>query len=411
MAKEIKRWLIEPVKEALKQRRVVHISGARQTGKTTLTKQIIPDPDLFRSLDDTDMLNFALADPKSFVTNQNRIMVIDEIQKAPKLVSEIKLVVDKNKRPGQYLLTGSANILTLPRISDSLAGRIRYIRLRPLTMGEILGKKPSFLNHVKKGDFPTMIPGYDKATLIELAFRGGYPEAVVLKNNNQRKRWYTDYLTALIERDLVDISQIRRKDLIMSLIGILASWSAKFIELSSITSSMAIHKSTLESYIDALIAMLIFDRVSPWLKTDYERVGKRSKLYAADTGLMASLLGWKQDEVYLNDDRSGKLLETFVYQELIAQAELAGTYAITHYRDRQNREIDFLLENDDGSVLGIEVKASHSVSKGDFRAQEWFVENILKNKKPYTGIVLYSGDRVIRFSDRFTAVPTGALWL
>ena len=411
MDKEIKRWQTGAVKEALSLRRVVHISGARQTGKTTLTKQVIPDSGSYRTLDDTDMLNFALSDPKGFIANPGKTMVIDEIQKAPNLVSEIKIAVDKNKEPGQYLLTGSANLLTLPRISESLAGRVKYIRLRPFSMGEILEKEPSFIQRAYKGDFPEIISGYDKAALIKHAFCGGYPEVVALSNSNHRKDWHRDYIVALIERDLLDVSHIRRKDILSNLVGILSSWSAKYMELSSISSSLAIHKTTLENYIHALISMFLFDRLAPWIKTDYERVGRRSKIYAADTGIMASLLGWKEEDVFMSEDRSGKLIETFVYQELLAQIELLGNYTITHYRDRNNREIDFVIENEEGEILGIEVKSSHSVSRGDFKSQEWFKEHIHKSKKSYTGIILYSGDRVIRFSDTLSAVPSAALWL
>ena len=410
MTKELMRWQVKNVREALKLRRIVVISGGRQAGKTILSQQAVNTPGNYRSLDDTDMLEFALSDPKGFVINNTGTMVIDEIQKAPKIVPEIKLVVDKNKRPGQYLLTGSANILTLPAISDSLAGRVKYIRLRPLSAGEILEKKPSFLKRAFNRDFPNMITGYNKADIIELAFRGGYPEAAAIENPLHRKSWHTDYLKAIIDRDLKDIANIRRQDTLLSLFGILASWSAKFMELSQIASSLSVNKITLDSYINTLVSMFMFEKVPPWIKTDYERIGKRSKFYATDTGIMTSVLGWNPKDVFVNEDRSGKLIETFVFQELSAQIDLEDNYFLFQYRDRVDREIDFLVENEDGSLLGIEVKAGHNVSKNDFKHQEWFIENILKNKKPYTGIVLYSGDRTIRFSENMLAVPTAALW-
>ena len=409
MAKEYARWQTESVKEALKLRRVVAVSGARQAGKTTLSRQAVSGGD-YRSLDDTDMLDFALSDPKGFVMNKSGTMVIDEIQKAPKLVPEIKQVVDKNNSPGQYLLTGSANILTLPAISDSLAGRVKYIRLRPLTVGEILGKKPAFLKRAFDKDFPDRITGYGKADIIDLAFRGGYPEAVAINNPRHRKDWQLDYLTAIINRDMKDIANIRRQDALQRLFGILASWSAKFMEVSKITAALSINKITLDGYINTLVSMFMFEKVAPWLKTDYERAGRRSKFYAADTGVMAAVLGWNPGEVFTNTDRSGKLIETFVFQELAAQIDLENSYNLAQYRDRLGREIDFLVEREDGSLLGIEVKAGHNVSGDDFRAQKWFEENILKNEKPYTGIVLYSGDRTIHFEENMMAVPTAALW-
>ena len=406
----LNRWQSETVKEALKLRRAVVISGARQTGKTTLSQQIISSKGDYRSLDDTDMLDFALSDPKGFVKNQSDIMVIDEIQKAPGLIPEIKQVLDKNNRPGQYLLTGSANILTLPIISDSLAGRVKYTRLRPLTVGEFMEKKPMFLQQAFNRDFPDRITGFDKEAIIDFAFRGGFPEAAAINNPLDRKDWHKDYLKAIVERDLKDISNIRRQDTLRNLIDILASWSAKFMDMSQITTALSINKTTLDSYINTLISMFLFDKVLPWIKTDYERVGKRQKFFAADTGIMTSILGWNPKDIYMNQDRSGKLIETFVFQELAAQVDLDNQYSLYQYRDRTDKEIDFIVERDDGALLGIEVKAGHNVSKSDFAPQEWFVENIYKNKQPYTGIVLYSGDRTIRFSENMLAVPTAAFW-
>lgn len=419
MLNEYDRWQAESVKEALKFRRVVVVSGARQTGKTTLSRQILNHTDDYRSLDDTDMLNFALSDPKGFVMGKpgaiKGSMVIDEIQKAPKLIPEIKLVVDKYSSPGQYLLTGSTNILTLPAISDSLAGRVKHIRLRPLTTGEILRKKPTFLMRAFNKDFPGKIAGYNKKAIIDLAFRGGYPEAVAMEDQRHRKDWHIDYLQALIERDLKDIANIRRQDALKNLFGILASWSAKFIELSRITTALSINKITLDSYINTLVSMFMFEKVSPWLNTDYERIGKRPKFFATDTGIMTSVLGWKPEEVFMNPDRSGKLIETFIFQELAAHIDLESKYNLFHYRDRTNREIDFLVEREDKALLGIEIKAGHNVSIEDFSPQKWFIENILKNNQfysgqPYVGLVLYSGDRTIPFGENFLAVPTAALW-
>jgi predicted AAA+ superfamily ATPase len=410
MLKEFKRWQIDSIKEAMKLRRVVVVSGARQTGKTTLTKQVINEKGIYRSLDDTDMLKFALSDPKGFIINNSGTMVIDEIQKAPKLIPEIKQVVDKNNRPGQFLLTGSANILTLPTISDSLAGRVKHIRLRPLTAGEIMGKKPSFLKRAFGKDFPEKITGYNKADIIDLAFRGGYPEAAAINNLKHRKDWHTDYLNTIIERDLKDVANIHRQDTLKSLFGILASWSAKFMELTQITTALSVNKITLDSYINTLVLMFMFEKVPPWLKTDYERIGKRPKFYATDTGIMTSVLSWNPKDVFINNDRSGKLIETFVFQELAALIDLENKYYLFQYRDRVDREIDFLVEREDGALLGIEVKAGHNVSIDDFKAQKWFFKNIVKNKKSYTGIVIYSGDRTIHFEENLLAVPIAALW-
>jgi len=404
------RWRAQNVKNALKTRRVVIISGARQTGKTTLAKQILDKDGVFRPLDKKNYFDAANDDPSGFVQNETGTMVIDEIQKVKALIPEIKYAVDNNRRPGQYLLTGSANINSLPEVSESMAGRIKNIRLRPLTNGEILFRKPNFLENAFNRNFKRQIRNYDKKTIFELAFRGGFPEAVALKNQKDRKEWHKDYIDALIKKDLRDVANISRQDALKELILILASWSGKFMDIARICSSIGLSKPTLVSYINALNALFIFDKVAPWIKTDYDRVGLSYKTYMADTGLMTSLLGWEQKEVFLNVDRSGKLMETFVFQELSAQIDLDGDYNLYQYRDRENREIDFIVERGDGALLGIEVKAGHNASKEDFKHQIWFKENIVKGKNSYRAIVLYSGEDVLTFGDNLFAVPIAALW-
>jgi len=410
MSEMYPRWMAKYLKNALENRRVVIVSGARQTGKTTLTQQIQAPSFEFRTLDDTDLLDLALSDPKGFVKTSAETLVIDEIQKAPNLIPEIKMIVDKDNRNGQFLLTGSINLQTMPSATESLAGRVKNIRLRPLSVGEILRTKPKFFEWAFNTDFPTFIRGYDKRAIFELAFRGGYPETVRIKDLNERREWHKDYVKTLIDYDLKDIANIRRKDALEELIPILAAWSAKFMNINTIGSSLSLTKPTLDSYVNWLLSLFVFEKVSPWLKTDYERGGKKSKFYCSDTGIMTSILNWQMDKVMLDTDRSGKLMETFVFQELAAQVDLESKYSLYQYRDREKREIDFIVERDDGVTLGIEVKAGHNVSSKDFATQEWFRENILKNRKSYIGIVLYSGDRTIKYKDNFVAVPIASLW-
>jgi predicted AAA+ superfamily ATPase len=365
---------------------------------------------VYRSLDKNEFLQAAKYDPNEFVKNSRSTMVIDEIQKVPSLLSEIKLAVDKNNRPGQYLLTGSANLQTAASINDSLAGRIKHIRLRPLTTGEILGKKPNFLERAFNGNFPIQIKGYDKDAIFDFAFMGGYPEALRLKNAKERKEWHRDYIDNLINKDLHEVENIRRLDTIRDLVKILAGWSGKFMDKAKIGSTLEISKPTFDIYLNALISLFVFERVPPWTKTDYELAGKKSKIYATDTGLMASLLNWKRDDLFLAPDKSGKLMETFVFQELSAQIDLDSDYSLYQYRDIKKREIDFLIEKQNEGLVGIEVKASRSVSIEDFAPQIWFKKNIVKNKMPYRGIVLYTGEDTLSFGGGMSAVPIAALF-
>ncbi|MDR1430042.1 MAG: ATP-binding protein [Spirochaetaceae bacterium] len=409
MDKEYPRWQTQSVKKALQTRRVVIIAGSRQSGKTTLSRRFLDGNSVYRTLDDTTLLAAALSDPRGFVKNPSGTMIIDEIQKAPLLISEIKQAVDRDKRPGQYLLTGSANIQSLPNVSESLAGRVKNIHLRPFTVGEIFEKQPVFLRRAFSGDFSAQIKGFDKEAIFEMAFRGGYPEPVRLTTAPDRREWYRDYVDSLITRDLKDITNIRRQASLKDLIAILAAWSGKFMDIAGICSSLAISRITIESYINALMSLSIFEKAAPWIRSGYDRIGRRAKLYAADTGLMTSLLGWDLAEVLLNADRAGKLMETFVFQELSAQIDLESRYSLSQYRDRENREIDFIIENEYGSMLGIEVKAGHHVSRKDFAHLEWFKANLAREKR-FTGIVLYSGENTLSFDAGMLAVPLAALW-
>jgi len=411
MAREYLRWQVENIKKTLKTRRVVVLSGGRQSGKTTLLKQVFSEGDSFFSLDEDNLLKLAKEDPKGFIKHSSGTMFIDEIQKAPNLISEIKIAVDKNNRSGQFVLTGSANIQTLPIITDSMAGRNKRIRLRPLTMGEVLNRKPNFLKRAFALDFPRKIPGYDKERIFDFAFCGGYPEAVKMKNQKDRKEWHIDYIDDLINHDFKDIQNIRRQNELKELVLILAGWSGKYMDVAKIGSSLALSKPTVELYINALESLYVFERVNPWVRTDYDRVGRSPKFFANDTGVMTSILGWKKEDIMLDSDRSGKLMETFVYQELAAQIDLNRDYNLYQYRDYKQHEVDFLVERDDRTLLGIEVKAGHSVSREDFAPQIWFRENIVKGRAPYKGLILYSGEDTLSFGGGLLAVPTASLWL
>ncbi len=408
---DYKRWRIDNLRDALNTRRVVVISGARQTGKTTLARHVLSNESIFMPLDKIEILSAAQDDPAGFIKNNTGTMVIDEIQKAPLLIPEIKFIVDHDNRPGQYLLTGSIDITSLPDVSESMAGRIKNLRLRPLTVGETQEKLPNFIARAFSGDFPKIISGYDKKAILSLALRGGYPEVIRLNKENDRKDWHKDYLDTLIKRDLKDVANIKRQDVLRNLVGILAAWSGKFMDMTRICSTLGLSKPTIESYINALESMYLFEKVAPWTRTDYERVGRRHKLYATDTGFMSAVLGYKSQDILLDKDRSGKLIETFVFQELIAQVDLDNQYALFQYRDRKDREIDFLIERDDGALVGIEVKAGHTVSKDDFNHQIWFRDHIIRGTHPYQGIVLYSGEHTLSFGPDLLAVPTAALWL
>ncbi len=404
-----KRWQETNIKLALKTRRAVILSGSRQCGKTTTSKTLINKQSIYRTLDDTTLLQAAENDPQGFIELSKGTMIIDEVQRVPQLITAIKKAVDENTRYGQYLLTGSVNIQTLPTIKESLAGRVKKIRLRVLTTGEILRKKPNFLNRLKNQDFVNN-SGYNKEKISEIIFKGGFPEPLSYRKQSDRVSWYKDYIDTIIEYDLKDIANIKRQDSLKELTAIIASYSSKFIDKSKITSSMGIANQTLDSYLGVLENTYLTDKLHPWLKTDYERVNKQSKYFITDTGLMAALLNWKAQDLLLDTDKSGKIFETFVYNQLIALVELQNNqYELYHYRDREKREIDFIIQDNESNIYGIEVKSGSSVTKDQFKHLKWFRENLAKNKS-FTGIVLYTGEHVVSFGENMFAIPMNNLW-
>jgi len=403
------RWQKRTIEKLMLERRVLLLSGPRQSGKTTLARELESDQTEYRTLDDSTLREAAEVDPQGFVKRSTATLIIDEVQRVPSLFPAIKKAVDEDPRNGQYLLTGSTNIQSLPTVRESLAGRITKIRLRPLTHGEILKRDPRFIESAFDQSFSSSSLRFERDTLLEIALKGGFPEPMKLQERS-RRRWHDDYIDALLERDLKEIARIQRNRAMRELVHILAAWSGKFIDLSAIGSGLSIQRPTLESYINALETLYLVERVSPWVRTDYARVGKRSKLYMVDSGLMAGILKWKMDQVRFDSDRSGKLFETFALNEIMAQVEVGnGRYELFHYRDREKREIDFLIEREDSHLLGIEIKAGSAVHKNDFKHLLWFKNKIAKNNE-FIGIILYTGEYPVSFGHNLWAVPMGHLW-
>lgn len=402
----IERWQAEKLRAMMKVRRGVHLTGARQTGKSTLAGMVELPRARRYTFDDKLVRGVAAGDPHGFVRHDaGEAIVIDEIQKVPDVLEAIKMVVDADASPGQYLLTGSSNLHFAKAVKDSLAGRLGRVRLRALAAGEINGRPPDFLRRAFSGDFAPTYGDCAKRDVIRAAFRGGYPETQGFAAAD-RKEWFTAYLDDLLEKDVKDVTEIRKLSELRAVALWLLAHTAQFFAIEELAAKAGISKPTAQNYVEALRALYLFDSVPAWAKGDYDKVGKRAKWLATDPGLVANALGWDEEGVYMDDGRSGKLVETWVYQQLAATAEAEGGYSITHYRDNRKREIDFMVEREDGATLGVEVKAGQA-SPDDFKHLKWFAANLARG--PFTGVVLYSGDQTLRFGEGFHAVPMGAL--
>ncbi|MDR1452774.1 MAG: ATP-binding protein [Candidatus Margulisbacteria bacterium] len=399
------RWQAARIAESLKTMRVTFLAGARQCGKTTLAGYLAKQGFAYRTLDDIFALKAAQEDPQEFIRHNQKTMIIDEVQRVPELLLAIKQAVDVNRRYGQYLITGSANIQTLPTVKESLAGRVEKIRLRPFAYGEILGNAPMFLKRLRTRDFVEN-KAFTKKKILEIALAGGFPEALT-KKATSRGRWHRNYVEALIEKDLQDIANIRRQDVLRKLFAVICEYSAKYMDKASIGSSFAVARQTLDEYINVLENIYLLDRVAPWLNTGYDRVGRQDKIFVADTGLMSAVLRWNLAEVEFSGDKAGKLIETFVYNQLIAQIDLVGEAGLYHYRDNRKREIDFIIDTK-REIFGIEVKAGSGISATDFKHLKWFRDRI--SRKKFYGIVLYAGKQALPFGKDLKAVPLNNLW-
>jgi predicted AAA+ superfamily ATPase len=408
----IKRWQESNIKKALESSRIVILSGARQCGKTTMASNYaITHQDItFRSLDDIAMLTAAKADPHGFLLHHNRTMIIDEIQRAPELLIAIKKHVDVDNSPGQFLITGSADIQSLPTVTESLAGRVQKVRLHPLSQGEIFKSiHPNFITRTFQEQFNE--GSITKYEVLKLAMKGGFPESVLAKNEAISSVWCANYVDTLLEHDLRSISNIKRLDVIRELMKITAAWSSKFMDKTGIMSSLSITKPTFDSYFSVLKNMFLVDVVPSWIKTDYEYASKRGKIFMTDTGLMTGILGWNLGKIELDQDKCGKLIETFIYNQLIAEIDIYGNeYSLSHYRDSEKREIDFIVQDNDNNILAIEVKSGSAIPKDSFKHLRWFKEQMRKNVNKFTGIVLYTGEHIIPFGEHLYAVPIASMW-
>lgn len=394
---------LEPViREALADTPVVMVVGARQVGKSTLAGRLAA---VQYTLDDLSTLAAARSDPVGFVAGLPDGVLIDEIQRAPELLLPIKASVDRDRRPGRFLLTGSANVLTLPRVADSLAGRMSVQHLWPLSQGELAGRREDFIA-VAFG--PTLPAATTPNDLTERLLRGGYPE-VTARTQRRRAAWYEDYLRTVMERDVRDLSRISGIGELPKLLSLLATRSGNLLNLSDLGRDANLNNVTLGRYTELLRALYLVDLVPAWVSNIGKRLIKAPKVLMPDTGLAVHLLGLDAESLQSNRKVYGALLENFVVAELKRQLGWSDVSArLYHSRTAGGQEVDAVLEARDGRLVGIEVKASATVSSREFAALRTLAADT--GDRFQRGVVLYTGDRVLPFGEKLHAVPIGALW-
>lgn len=387
---------------------VVVLQGPRQCGKTTLARTVAEPAGFgYLSFDDDNLVRAARADPLGFVSDLPPRMVLDEVQRVPEIFTSIKLVVDRDRQPGRFLLTGSADVLLLPKLADSLAGRMEVIRLHPLAQVELRRQTAGFLTQLFRAEFAVESSQRMGLALAELVAAGGFP-AALMRHPTRRRAWYQAYVQALVQRDVRDLARIAALDVMPRLLELAAGQTAHLFNVSELASPFGLSRPTVRDYLTLLERVFLVDVLPPWHVRHLNRLVKTPKLHLGDTGLACALLRLDAQALYANRPLLGQLLETFVFQELRRQSsghpEPIGFY---HFRNRDDHEVDIVLEQ--GTALaGVEVKASGTVRSDDFRGLRKLQE--IAGDKFTCGVVLYDGEVSLPFGPRLFALPIRTLW-
>ena len=387
---------------------VVLLAGPRQAGKTTLVRQISDGGRRYLTLDDGLTLLSAREDPVGMIRSLDSA-VIDEIQRAPALLLAIKKSVDEDRRPGRFLLTGSANLMALPTVADSLAGRMETLLLLPLSQSEIEGQSANWLDCVFSGRIPQPTAQAHSVDLVDRVLRGGYPEAISRPTSRRRIAWARQYLDALLQRDVRDISGIEKLDQLPRFLRALAQTAGQMCNYTQLGGQVGLDSKTAAKYVGVFEQIFLLRRVDVWARNRLNRVVKTAKLQFIDSGLLATLLNLTADEVQRDRTRFGNVLESFVFGELLKATTTAdGDYGLLYYRDADKVEVDVVIENALGQLVGVEVKASATVNERDLRGLRKL--SALAGDQFRMGVLLYDGDETLPLGDNIWAAPLSTLW-
>jgi uncharacterized protein len=400
------------VLEALHENRVVCVVGARQVGKSTLVRDIATTdhPAVVRTLDDHATRGAANEDPTGFIRSLPRPAVIDEVQRAPDVLLAIKQLVDEEPaQRGQFLLTGSADVMTLPTVADALPGRVAYVTLWPLSQGELAGRREGFLSALFDGaPFPLADAPIGRQTYAERIAAGGFPEAHG-RSPRGRTFFFDSYVSSLLARDLDEIADVRDHEAVGRLLRLLATRSGGLVDHAGLARDLGISDKTVKSYTATLERLFLVRRLDPWSANRGQREIRTPKVHVTDTGLLAYLLRANARSIGDQGELAGRFFETFVVCEVLRQASWASALMHAyHYRDKAQREVDLVLERQDGAVCGIEVKAAATATARDFRGLRYLRDRL--GDRFRCGVVLYAGGSALPFGDRLWALPLEALW-
>ncbi|MGN8025450.1 ATP-binding protein [Microbacterium sp. 22242] len=398
------------IDEALDDTRVVLVNGARQCGKSTLVSQVGRERDAeWLSLDNGTTRQSALADPTGFVDRDRPLTIIDEVQRAPELMLAIKEAVDVDPHPGQFLLTGSARLLSMRAVPDALPGRMETIELWPLSQGEIDGTSDGFIDTVfAEGAAARHSSADRRVDYIERIVRGGFPEAVA-RAGRRRSAFLDNYVSDIVNRDVIQLSEIERVPQLRALIRMLAARSGQLLVPGRLAGELGLPQSTISRYLGLLEEVFLIKRIPAWSRNLSSRAVATAKVAMVDSGIAANLLGQDAAGLRRRDDALGNLLEGFTMMELARQLTWSQTSAdLSHYRTKDGVEVDIVLENRRGEVIAIEVKASATAKAEHFRGIDHLAARL--GVDLVAGIVLYLGENTLPFGGQKVAMPLSAIW-
>ncbi len=400
--------------EALADTPAVLVNGARQTGKSTLVQdaEVVGKQRQYLTFDDPGLLAAAKADPNGFVAGLPLPVTLDEVQHAPEIFPVLKAAIDRKRQPGQFLLTGSANVLLLPKISESLAGRMEILTLWPFSQGEMAGRRDGLIDGLFSPQFrPTAAraatPQRDE--LLQKALVGGYPSAVERSSATRREAWFRSYVATILQRDVRDLANVADLTALPRLLSVIATRAGSLLNFADISRTVSLPQTTLKRYFALLEATYLVQLLRPWARNLGKRVIQTPKVYLNDTGLLAYLLGLTVDRLKAETNLVGPLFENFVVMELFKQAAWSETQPeIFYWRTASGQEVDIVLEDRAGRVVGIEVKASATLGRNDVRGLDALSKAVGKNW--VRGVVLYTGTSVIPFAENLHGIPLSGLW-
>jgi predicted AAA+ superfamily ATPase len=406
------RNISQNILRSLKNNPVVLINGARQVGKSTLVEELIKKdyPAKYISFDDSALLFASSYDPFGFLDKYNNSIAIDEVQRNPEIFMAIKRIVDSKKSNGQFLLTGSANVLTIPKVSESLAGRMILHTLWPLSQGEIRGQKEKFIDWAFKEDkLPNLKKSISQMKLIDLIIKGGYPRSLEAEDDRDRTEWIRSYIDTILQRDIRDLSNIEGLKDMPHILSILAERIGNLINLADISRMIKLNQVTLQRYYALLQMVFLIIEIPAWFINRDKRLAKTPKIYLNDTGLACYFKQITTEDLLNERTHMGALLENFVVMELKKQITWHDMMPnLYHFRTQTGQEVDIVLEGHNKKIIGIEVKSSTKITDSDLRGLRKLKE--IAGDKFTKGIILYTGEHPIALDKQLYALPINSLW-